>query len=357
MSTTCRDLAGSRLPTPSEHVARAQVADAQTLDIDMMCATRLAFAERAGVTPRVGSAASRFTAAPVPVRRRRTLRVRRARAVAPSPSEASPRAPGRAAHLPHDEGEGAGVGVYEYTSSPSASRGSTRCGCRARRVVRVRERQGWRGCGRAVRGAGDERAVVDFLEERGVKKDDIGALVTRHPPVLAYSVERRLAPLFAYLGELGMDTDQVVENLTAEAQPPRPGPGSEHATHGGLSYVQRKLAGRGARVSPEDALRVRTCAESRRRARWTQSARLAPSCLLYGIQLARLDVYSYAPFSRRVARARSLNPRPARHRSPPRVVCDSPRSHRRIWSPRPRPPPKSRTSPRRAPFRRCARRG
>ena len=32
--------------------------------------------------------------------------------------------------------------------------------------------------------------------------------------MLAYSVERRLAPLFAYLGELGMDTDQVVENLT-----------------------------------------------------------------------------------------------------------------------------------------------
>jgi hypothetical protein len=56
--------------------------------------------------------------------------------------------------------------------------------------------------------------VVDFLEARGVSKDDVGALVAKHPPVLAYDVETRLEPLFEYLGELGLDTDGVVANLT-----------------------------------------------------------------------------------------------------------------------------------------------
>lgn len=215
MSTTCRDLAGSRLPTPSEHVARAQVADAQTLDIDMMCATRLAFAERAGVTPRVGSAASRFTAAPVPVRRRRTPSgPTRSRAVAPV-TEARLR-PGRQGvqRIYRMTKEKAQVGVYEYLESIGVPRVN---------ALQVQSKAGeWfeyenakaGGDADAPFGVQEMSAVVDFLEEQGVKKDDIGALVTRHPPVLAYSVERRLAPLFAYLGELGMDTDQVVENLT-----------------------------------------------------------------------------------------------------------------------------------------------
>ena len=65
--------------------------------------------------------------------------------------------------------------------------------------------------------------VVDFLEARGVSKDDVGALVAKHPPVLAYDVETRLEPLFEYLGELGLDTDGVVANLTRRRSArPRP---------------------------------------------------------------------------------------------------------------------------------------
>ena len=256
MSTTCRDLAGSRLPTPSEHVARAQVADAQTLDIDMMCATRLAFAERAGVTPRVGSAASRFTAAPVPVRRRRTPSGP-TRPAAPAPATARLR-PGRQGvqRIYRMTTEKAQIGVYEYLESIGVPRvNALQVQSKASEWFEFENAKAG-GDADAPFGVREMRAVVEFLEERGVKKDDIGALVTRHPPVLAYSVERRLAPLFAYLGELGMDTDQVVE-ISPAGPTSSPGPGSEHATHGGLSYVQRKLAGRGARVSPEDALRVR----------------------------------------------------------------------------------------------------
>tara|TARA_B100000405_G_scaffold241405_1_gene174943 strand:- start:4508 stop:5164 length:657 start_codon:yes stop_codon:yes gene_type:complete len=56
-------------------------------------------------------------------------------------------------------------------------------------------------------------AVVDFLKEKGVEESDVGSLVCAHPPVLAYSVERRIAPLFAYLDELGMDADRAVAAL------------------------------------------------------------------------------------------------------------------------------------------------
>ena len=110
--------------------------------------------------------------------------------------------------------EKAQMGVYEYLESIGVPRVN---------ALQVQSKAGeWfeyenakaGGDADAPFGVQEMSAVVDFLEERGVKKDDIGALVTRHPPVLAYSVERRLAPLFAYLGELGMDTDQVVENLT-----------------------------------------------------------------------------------------------------------------------------------------------
>lgn len=174
-----------------------------------MCATRLAFAERAGATPRVGSAASRFTAAPVmPVRRRR------ARHQAPV-TEARLR-PGRQGvqRIYRMTTEKAQIGVYEYLESIGVPRvNALQVQSKAAEWFEYENAKAG-GDADAPFGVEEMSAVVDFLEEQGVKKDDIGALVTRHPPVLAYSVERRLAPLFAYLGELGMDTDQVVENLT-----------------------------------------------------------------------------------------------------------------------------------------------
>ena len=45
-------------------------------------------------------------------------------------------------------------------------------------------------------------------------RPDAGKLVCAHPPVLAYSVENRLDHLFEYLSELGLDSNEVVENLT-----------------------------------------------------------------------------------------------------------------------------------------------
>ena len=49
---------------------------------------------------------------------------------------------------------------------------------------------------------------------QGVAKDDIGDLICKHPPVLAYDVDRRLAPLFDYLAELGLDSDAAVASLS-----------------------------------------------------------------------------------------------------------------------------------------------
>mmetsp|Transcript_23839 Transcript_23839/g.59116 ORF Transcript_23839/g.59116 Transcript_23839/m.59116 type:complete len:225 (-) Transcript_23839:53-727(-) len=63
-------------------------------------------------------------------------------------------------------------------------------------------------------GVNEMAEVVEFLEDQGVAFAGIGRLVCAHPPVLAYSVDRRLAPLFAYLAELGLETEAVVANLT-----------------------------------------------------------------------------------------------------------------------------------------------
>jgi len=63
-------------------------------------------------------------------------------------------------------------------------------------------------------GTNEMMLVVDFLTDRGVGPEDVGKLVAKHPPVLAYDVETRLEPLFDYLGELGLDMQAVVQNLT-----------------------------------------------------------------------------------------------------------------------------------------------
>lgn len=70
------------------------------------------------------------------------------------------------------------------------------------------------GANDAPFGVEEMSQVVEFLQEQGVKFSDIGRLVCAHPPVLAYSVEGRIEPLFEYLAELGLDTEGVVANLT-----------------------------------------------------------------------------------------------------------------------------------------------
>lgn len=50
-------------------------------------------------------------------------------------------------------------------------------------------------------GAEEMRGVVEFLVERGVEANAVGSLVIRHPAVLAYNVDNRLKPLFAYMEE------------------------------------------------------------------------------------------------------------------------------------------------------------
>lgn len=48
-------------------------------------------------------------------------------------------------------------------------------------------------------GANEMRAVVEYLMGVGVTERALGELVVRHPAVLAYDVESRLEPLFAYM--------------------------------------------------------------------------------------------------------------------------------------------------------------
>ena len=43
------------------------------------------------------------------------------------------------------------------------------------------------------------RPVVEFLKAQGLKAADVAGVVIGHPPVLSYSVEGRLAPLFEFL--------------------------------------------------------------------------------------------------------------------------------------------------------------
>ena len=110
--------------------------------------------------------------------------------------------------------EKAQIGVYEYLESIGVPRVN---------ALQVQSKAGeWfeyenakrGGAANASFGVREMAQVVDFLEARGVSKDDVGALVAKHPPVLAYDVDRRLAPLFDYLAELGLDSDAAVASLS-----------------------------------------------------------------------------------------------------------------------------------------------
>ncbi len=110
--------------------------------------------------------------------------------------------------------EKAQVGVYEYLESIGVPRVN---------ALQVQSKAGeWFEYENAKRGGAvdapfgtnEMMLVVDFLTDRGVGPEDVGKLVAKHPPVLAYDVETRLEPLFDYLGELGLDMQAVVQNLT-----------------------------------------------------------------------------------------------------------------------------------------------
>jgi hypothetical protein len=64
-------------------------------------------------------------------------------------------------------------------------------------------------------GSEDMSEVVEFLIESGVAASEVGALVIRHPAVLAYGVETRLKPLFEYMEcTFGRDAKAFVEDVT-----------------------------------------------------------------------------------------------------------------------------------------------
>lgn len=49
----------------------------------------------------------------------------------------------------------------------------------------------------------DIRPVVDYLRSEGLQKEQIVKVFKGHPPILSYSADERLKPLFDYLGSIG----------------------------------------------------------------------------------------------------------------------------------------------------------
>jgi len=47
--------------------------------------------------------------------------------------------------------------------------------------------------------------VVDYLKSKGLRTNEVVAVITGHPPVLSYSVEARVAPFWEYMqGTVGL---------------------------------------------------------------------------------------------------------------------------------------------------------
>ena len=62
----------------------------------------------------------------------------------------------------------------------------------------------------------DIKPVAAFLQAQGLAPAAVARLVSAHPPVLCYSVEGRLQPLWAYLSEeLGLGQERVAAVLEA----------------------------------------------------------------------------------------------------------------------------------------------
>jgi hypothetical protein len=62
--------------------------------------------------------------------------------------------------------------------------------------------------------------VVDYLRSQGLQAQDILSVVSAHPPVLSYTVEQRLAPLFEYLRSVGFDNpSEVCVNSCVQSGP------------------------------------------------------------------------------------------------------------------------------------------
>ena len=51
----------------------------------------------------------------------------------------------------------------------------------------------------------DIRPVVDYLRSEGLQKEQIVKVIKGHPPILSYSAEERLKPLFDYLATIGFE--------------------------------------------------------------------------------------------------------------------------------------------------------
>lgn len=51
----------------------------------------------------------------------------------------------------------------------------------------------------------DMQPVVDYLKSKGLRTNEVVAVITGHPPVLSYSVEGRVAPFWEYMqGTVGL---------------------------------------------------------------------------------------------------------------------------------------------------------
>ena len=96
--------------------------------------------------------------------------------------------------------EKAMIGEYEYLESIGVSRAQAlQVMSRASAVFEQEVVRRGEDPREASFGAAEMERVVRFLTEKGVEPKRVGFLVIKHPAVLAYDVEGRLRPLFAYM--------------------------------------------------------------------------------------------------------------------------------------------------------------
>lgn len=111
--------------------------------------------------------------------------------------------------------EKAMIGEYEYLESIGVSRAQAlQVMSRASTVFEQEIVRRGGDPREASFGAAEMEQVVAFLTESGVETRAVGFLVIKHPAVLAYDVDRRLRPLFAYMeSTFGRDAKTFVEDV------------------------------------------------------------------------------------------------------------------------------------------------
>lgn len=114
------------------------------------------------------------------------------------------------------EREKESIGIYEYLETIGVAKSAAlRVMSQATMQFEAeRAKMGMKLDGSVKFDENEVRKVVEFLQSRDIREQQLGGLITNFPSVLAYDVETRLEPLFVYVEkELGITGTEFAKEV------------------------------------------------------------------------------------------------------------------------------------------------